>query len=93
MSVKLPKGDVRAAINLVDHPEILGRKIYLKGDLIAAYYGIPGIENITLVRRDLYASRTEKGIPSLRRVVFRSCKPTAPLALYFADFPFCFIAR
>ncbi len=47
MSVKLPKGDVRAAINLVDHPEILGRKIYLKGDLIAAYYGIPGIENIT----------------------------------------------
>ena len=47
MSVKLPKGDVRAAINLVDHPEILGRKIYLKGNLIAAYYGIPGIENIT----------------------------------------------
>lgn len=47
MSVKLPKGDVRAAINLVDHPEILGGKIYLKGDLIAAYYGIPGIENIT----------------------------------------------
>lgn len=47
MSVKLPKGDIRAEINLADHPELLGRKIYLKGDLIAAYYGIPGIENVT----------------------------------------------
>lgn len=47
MSVKLPKGDIRAAINLADHPELVGRKIYLKGDLIAAYFGIPGIENIT----------------------------------------------
>lgn len=47
MSVKLPKGDIRSAVNLADHPELIGRKIYLKGDLIAAYYGIPGIENIT----------------------------------------------
>ncbi len=47
MSVKLPKGDIRIAVNLADHPELIGRKIYLKGDLIAAYYGIPGIENIT----------------------------------------------
>lgn len=47
LSVKLPKGDIRAAINLADHPEFIGRKVYLKGDLIAAYYGIPGVENIT----------------------------------------------
>lgn len=47
MSVKLPKGDIRTETNLADHPELLGRKIYLKGDLIAAYYGIHGIENIT----------------------------------------------
>lgn len=47
MSVKLPKGDIRIAVNLADHPELIGQKIYLKGDLIAAYYGIPGIENIT----------------------------------------------
>lgn len=47
MSVKIPKGDIRVAINLAEHPELVGRKIYLKGDLIAAYFGIPGIDNIT----------------------------------------------
>lgn len=47
LSVKLPKGDIRTEINLADHPELIGRKIFLKGDLIAAYYGLPGIENIT----------------------------------------------
>lgn len=47
MSVQLSKGDIRDAINLVDHPELLGRKIYLKGDIVAAYYGIPGIQNLT----------------------------------------------
>ncbi len=46
-SVKLPKGDIRTALNLADNPDLVGRKIFLKGDLIAAYYGIPGIENIT----------------------------------------------
>lgn len=47
MSVKLPKGDVRAALNLADHPELIGCKVYLKGNLVAAYYGIPGIEDIS----------------------------------------------
>ncbi|HBN02093.1 MAG TPA: hypothetical protein DD383_05700 [Rikenellaceae bacterium] len=47
LSVKLPKGDIRAALNLADHPELLGCKVYLKGNLVAAYYGIPGIEDIT----------------------------------------------
>lgn len=47
LSVKLPKGDIRTELNLADHPELIGRKIFLKGDLIAAYYGIPGLENIT----------------------------------------------
>lgn len=47
MSVQLSKGDFRDALNLVDHPELLGRKIYLKGDIVASYYGIPGIQNLT----------------------------------------------
>ena len=47
MSVQLSKGDFRDALNLVDHPELLGRKIYLKGDIVSAYYGIPGIQNLT----------------------------------------------
>ncbi len=47
LSVKLVKGEIRDRINLADHPEMLGRKVFLKGDLIEAYYGIPGLQNIT----------------------------------------------
>jgi len=46
LSVQLRQGDIRDAINLVDHPELLGRLIYLKGDLVEKYYGIPGIQNL-----------------------------------------------
>lgn len=47
LSVQLSKGDTRDALNLVDHPENLGKQIYLKGDIVASYYGIPGIQNIS----------------------------------------------
>ena len=47
MSVQLLKGDIRDALNLVDNPELLGRKVYMKGDIVESYYGIPGIKNIT----------------------------------------------
>lgn len=47
LSVQLAKGKIRDALNLVDHPELLGRQIYLRGDIVEAYYGIPGIQNIT----------------------------------------------
>lgn len=46
VSVQLVKGAMRDALNLVDHPEFIGKKIYLKGDIEAAYYGIPGIKNL-----------------------------------------------
>ena len=44
LSVELPKGDLRDALNLMDHPGLLGRKVYIKGDLVSAYYGIPGLK-------------------------------------------------
>ena len=44
LSVELPSGAVRSALNLQDHPELLGGKVYLKGDLVSAYYGIPGLK-------------------------------------------------
>ncbi|MCR4824680.1 MAG: DUF4493 domain-containing protein [Bacteroidales bacterium] len=44
LCVELPKGDIRDALNLVDNPALLGRKIYIKGDLVSAYYGIPGLK-------------------------------------------------
>ena len=47
MSLQLPAGDVREALNLVDNPENLGRRIYVKGDVVEAYYGIPGIKNVS----------------------------------------------
>jgi len=47
MSVQLSKGPVRDALNLVDNPSLKGRSVYLKGDIVASYYGIPGIQNIT----------------------------------------------
>lgn len=47
MSVQLQKGDIRDALNLVDNPDIMGMEIFLKGDIVEAYYGIPGLQNIT----------------------------------------------
>ena len=47
LSVQLSKGDIRDALNLVDHEENLGRQVFLKGDIVEAYYGIPGLQNIT----------------------------------------------
>ena len=45
LTVELPSGPVRSALNLQDHPELLGRKVYIKGDLVSAYYGIPGLKS------------------------------------------------
>lgn len=47
LSVQLSKGDIRDALNLVDHPELLGRQIYLKGEIVGSYYGITGIQNLS----------------------------------------------
>ena len=47
LSVQLPAGELREELNLVDNPSNHGRKVLLKGDLVEAYYGMPGIKNIT----------------------------------------------
>lgn len=47
MSVQLSSGDIRDALNLVDNPGLLGRKLCLRGDIVEAYYGIPGIKNVS----------------------------------------------
>ena len=47
LSVQLQKGEIRDALNLVDHPENLGCTVFLQGDLVEAYYGIPGLQNLT----------------------------------------------
>ena len=47
LCVELKAGDVREELNLVDNPGIKGRQIYIKGDLVSAYYGIPGLKNVS----------------------------------------------
>lgn len=46
LSVNLPSGSVRDGLNLVDNPSLLGRKVYIKGDIVEAYYGIPGLKSV-----------------------------------------------
>lgn len=47
LAVQLPTGSLRDDLNLVDNPEILGRRLCLKGDVVASYYGLVGIKNMT----------------------------------------------
>lgn len=47
LSVELRKGEIRTALNLKDHPENLGHQVFLKGNLVEAYYGLPGLKAVT----------------------------------------------
>lgn len=47
LSVQLPAGDLREVLNLVDNPLNLGRKVLLRGNIVEAYYGMPGMKNIS----------------------------------------------
>ncbi len=47
MSVELASGsDIREAVNLVDHPDMLGRKIYIQGTVKSSYFGLVGLKSI-----------------------------------------------
>lgn len=46
LSVNLPSGHIRDALNLVDNLSLLGRKVSIKGNIVEAYYGIPGLKGI-----------------------------------------------
>jgi hypothetical protein len=48
MSVQLSAGEVRDALNLVDNPHMLGRRVCLCGDIVSAYYGLPGMKNLEM---------------------------------------------
>ena len=46
LSVQLPAGSLRDALNLVDNPSLMGCKVAMKGDIVDAYFGIPGVKNV-----------------------------------------------
>lgn len=50
ISVQLSQGDIRNALNLVDHPDNLGRQVFIKGDIVASYYGITGVQGLSEYR-------------------------------------------
>jgi hypothetical protein len=45
IAVELPKGSVRDALNLVDHPDLIGSRVYLKGSLVSSYFGTTGLKS------------------------------------------------
>ena len=47
MAVELKKGSIRDALNLVSNPSLLYSDIYIKGDIVESYFGIPGIKNVS----------------------------------------------
>ena len=46
MPVELPKGEIRDAYNLEDHPEYFGQKAMVYG-VITKYFGIAGVKTVT----------------------------------------------
>lgn len=47
LCVELRKGDIRDALNLVEHPGLLGSQVFVKGDIVERYYGVPGVKNLS----------------------------------------------
>jgi hypothetical protein len=43
VSVSIPTGELRDLLNLNTNPSNLGRKVYLKGTIVASYFGLVGI--------------------------------------------------
>ena len=47
IAVELPKGSIRDALNLVDHPDLIGTRVYLKGSIVASYFGTTGLKGVS----------------------------------------------
>lgn len=44
VAVELPSGKVRDALNLVDHPGLIGTRVYVKGNIVDKYFGTTGLK-------------------------------------------------
>ena len=47
LAVQLPTGKVRDNLNLVDNPQVLGKQVCLKGDIVDSYFGLVGVKNVS----------------------------------------------
>lgn len=46
IAVELKSGRIRDGLNLVANPSFVGRHLYIKGDLVSAYFGTTGLKNV-----------------------------------------------
>lgn len=46
MAVELKTGKLRDTLNLVDNKALWGKMIWLQGDIVDSYFGLPGLKNI-----------------------------------------------
>ena len=44
LAVELPAGNVRDALNLVSHPDLIGTRVYVKGEIVEKYFGTRGLK-------------------------------------------------
>ena len=44
LAVELPHGSVRDALNLVDHPDLIGTRVYVKGNVVESYFATTGLK-------------------------------------------------
>jgi hypothetical protein len=47
ISVSLPSGTIRNALNLVANPGNLGKRVWIKGNIVASYFGLNGLNPVT----------------------------------------------
>ena len=47
IAVSVPAGDIRDRLGLVEHPENVGRRVCVRGDIVGQYFGLVGIKNVT----------------------------------------------
>lgn len=45
LAVELPAGKLRNALNLVDHPSLIGKRVSVKGNLVEKYFGTAGLKS------------------------------------------------
>lgn len=54
LSVSLPQGPLRNALNLVTNEEIMQWKIYVHGEIVVSYFGLVGIKPLDDYRLESY---------------------------------------
>ena len=47
VAFEIPKCAIRDDLNLVDHPDLIGSRVYLKCSIVASYFGTTGLKSVS----------------------------------------------